>query len=235
MPQDSQDLVIGFPLFHDADLLDVMAPLEALGFLQRPRARMTLVGPEAGKPVTLNPGETRVLPDAGFEDCSDLDVMIVPGGMGLVKALGDQRYVTFLRKHEREARYVVGVCAGALGLACVGLLNGHVATTHWAFLGVLGLFPEITVAPGYPRYVISGNRMTTGGVTSGLDMAIALCALLGGDDEARQVELLLQYAPRPPSGAGDPSVADPTTWAHASLRLETLRTDRAAFVRKLLG
>ena len=39
MPQDSQDLVIGFPLFHDADLLDVMAPLEALGFLQRPRAR----------------------------------------------------------------------------------------------------------------------------------------------------------------------------------------------------
>jgi len=52
MPQDSQDLVIGFPLFHDADLLDVMAPLEALGFLQRPRARMTLVGPEAGKPVT---------------------------------------------------------------------------------------------------------------------------------------------------------------------------------------
>ncbi len=235
MHDREQELRIGFTLFADADLLDVTGPLEVLGFLRRPKVRLTLVGPEAGKPVVLQPGETRLVPDAGFEDCPHLDVLIVPGGKGLIEALEQKSYVEFLRRRAAGADYVVGVCAGALGLAAAGLLNGHQATTHWAFLGCLGLFPEVTLAPGYPRYVISGNRITTGGVTSGLDMALALCALLGGEDQAREVQLLLEYAPRPPYHAGDPAATDPVTWAQANRDLEALRVARTAYIRKLLG
>lgn len=238
MHDDNQEVVIGFALFERADLMDVTGPIEFLGSLAQPKVRTLLIGPgtkEPVKPVTLDPGNVRVLPDAGFEDCPDLDVLIVPGGVGLLKALEDKRYIAFLRERAAGARYVVGVCAGALALATAGLLDGYLATTHWASLCALGLFPQVTLAPGYPRYVISGNRITTGGVTSGLDMALALCALLGGEEQAKQVQLYVQYAPRPPYHAGDPTTADPITWGQAAQNIEPTIQGRVAFVRKLLG
>ncbi|HVR08283.1 MAG TPA: DJ-1/PfpI family protein [Thermoanaerobaculia bacterium] len=229
------EVVVGFALFENADLMDVTGPVELLGSMSRPVVRTCLIGPAAAKPVVMHPCKVGIVADASFEDCPNLDVLVVPGGAGLVSALEDRRYVAFLRERAARARYVVGVCAGALGLAAAGLLDGYLATTHWAFLSALGLFPQVTVAAGYPRYVISGNRITTGGVTSGLDMAIALCALLGGEAEAKRVQLLVQYSPRPPYGAGDPAAADPITLGQASRDLECLFAARVAYIRKLLG
>ena len=234
----SQDqTIIGFPLFANADLLDVTIPLELLGFLERPKVQIQLIGRSLTEPVTLAPGKVRVMPDTTFQSCPQLDVLIVPGGSGVVAAMEDKDkgYLDFLRHQAAKARYVTAICAGALPLAAAGLLNGHTATTHWASLSALGLFPQVTLAPGYPRYVLSGNRITTGGVSSGIDMALALCALLGGEEQAKQVQLLIQYAPQPPYQAGDPATTDPITWGQACKRLDPLRESRVAFIRKLVG
>ncbi len=227
--------IIGFPLFPDADLLDVMVPLELLGFLERPEVQIQLIGRSLSEPVTLAPGKVKVMPDTTFQSCPQLDVLIVPGGGGVLAAMKDESYLDFIRRQAAGARYVTAVCAGSLPLAAAGLLNGHMATTHWASLSALGLFPQVTVAPGYPRYVLSGNRITTGGVSSGIDMALALCALLGGEEQAKQVQLLIQYAPQPPYQAGDPTTADPVTWGQVCKRLDPLRESRIAFIRALLG
>jgi transcriptional regulator GlxA family with amidase domain len=72
---------------------------------------------------------------------------------------------------------VCSVCEGALLLARTGLLDGHKATTHWAFADCLRRFPEIDVDTAHKRFMESGNRLTGGGISSGLDEALKLIAL----------------------------------------------------------
>src|ERR1700680_2050749 len=235
MTGDQPPIVIGFPLFDGADLMDITGPMALLGSQpEPPKIMIKLIGKSTAKAVTLIPGKVRVLPDTTFADCPPLTVIAVPGGSGILEVFEDKSYLDFVRDQAARARFVVGVCAGSLVLAVAGLLDGHTATTHWASLCVLGLFPEVTLAPGYPRYVISGNRITTGGVTSGLDMALALRAILSGETSAKESQLIVQYAPRPPYHAGDPDIADPVTLAGANARLEKLIQRRIEAVRKLL-
>lgn len=59
-------------------------------------------------------------------------------------------------------------------LAAAGLLDGDLATTHWAFIPCLAAYPQVNVAQGYPRFVVDRNRVTGGGVSSGLDEAFKL-------------------------------------------------------------
>jgi cyclohexyl-isocyanide hydratase len=99
-------------------------------------------------------------------------------------------------------------------LGAAGLLDGHVATTHWTQLETLQLFP-CTVAAGYPRYVRSGNRITGGGISSGIDEALYIVSLLSGVEAAKECQLKMQYRPEPPFHTGDP--ADSDIWKHPLL------------------
>ena len=87
----------------------------------------------------------------------------------------------------------------AVLLAAAGLLDGCRATTHWAFLSCFSQrFPKVIVAPGHPRFVHDRDRLTAGGVASGLDAALKLIELLGGTALAQQVQQDTQYYPDPP-------------------------------------
>src|SRR5467141_1111725 len=96
------------------------------------------------------------------------------------------------------ARYVTSVCEGALLLAAAGLLDGFEATTHWAFIPCLKKHPAIKVAEGHPRFVVDRNRVTGGGISSGLDEAFKLVELLSDYATAQKVQQTTQYYPRPP-------------------------------------
>ncbi len=83
-------------------------------------------------------------------------------------------------------------------LARAGLLDGHHATTHWAFIDCLRRFPAIAVDETNARFIVSGNRLTGGGISSGLDEALKLIALLFGEAAAESVQVGTQYFPAPP-------------------------------------
>lgn len=223
---------VGIPLFDAADLLDVTIPMEVLALSTDPRVELHLVA-ETLEPVTLKP-RLQVSPTDSYESCPQLDVLVVPGGEGLTPKLSDRRLIRFLQTQGRDARWITAICAGSLLLGAAGLLDGHVATTHWASLPALELFPQVQVASGHPRYVISRDRMTTGGVTSGLDMSVALLALLAGEQPARNAELLLEYAPEPPYGVGHPDRADPVTRTQTGRWLRPLVEERIQAIRELL-
>jgi len=84
----------------------------------------------------------------------------VPGGdpAALGKMMSDPAspYLTYLKKVAPTATWVCSVCEGALLLARAGLLDGHQATTHWAFAECLKRFSKIEVDSTHQRYVISG-------------------------------------------------------------------------------
>jgi len=115
--------------------------------------------------------------------------------------MGDPRrtYLDFLIRQSRNARYVASVCEGALLLAAAGLLDGYEATTHWAFIGCLTeRFPKVKVIDGHPRFHLDRNRLTGGGISSGLDEALRLIELLRGTAVAQSVQQVMQYYPQPP-------------------------------------
>jgi transcriptional regulator GlxA family with amidase domain len=152
----------------------------------------------------------KLTPDKTFDDfhkhAIQADLLWVPGGdpEALGEMMRDSRYLNFLRKQSGAAAYVTSVCEGALLLASAGLLDGYSATTHWAFIACLKSFPKIKVADGYPRYVVDRNRVTGGGISSGLDEALELVARVSSYEIAKQVQLVTQYFPQPPFGGDIP-------------------------------
>lgn len=83
-------------------------------------------------------------------------------------------------------------------LTHAGLLDGYEATTHWGMVPCLRTFKEVKVAPDFPRFVVDRNRITGGGVSSGLDESLEIIRLICGEDVATQVQVVVQYFPKPP-------------------------------------
>ena len=103
-----------------------------------------------------------------------------------------------------SAQWVTSVCTGSLILGAAGLLRGYRATSHWAWRDYLGLFGAEPVAE---RVVFDRNRVTGGGVTAGIDFALALVAAIEGEENARAIQLGLEYDPHPPFDSGTPDKA----------------------------
>jgi transcriptional regulator GlxA family with amidase domain len=85
------------------------------------------------------------------------------------------------------------------------------------------------------RVVEDRNRITAGGITSGIDFGLRVGARLFGEDNARQVELILEYDPQPPFGTGNPEKAPPSVVKAAREALEPLHVacrDAALAARK---
>lgn len=215
--KDSERKIVGIPLYPNFDSLDVLGPFQTFTMTGGQLDPRLLAISKA--PVRSFEG-VEITPHATFDETEALDVLFVPGGVKLQDVLGadapDQNpLLAFLRRIGGPGKaggpmLITSVCTGALFLAASGLLQGFRATTHWNYKSILAMFPGVTVAEGYPRFVIDGNRVTGGGISSGLDESMAIVALLLGKQTARNGQLTMQYAPNPPFHDGDPSVADPT-------------------------
>jgi cyclohexyl-isocyanide hydratase len=197
-------LHIGVLAFPKMTSLDALAPFEILA--RAPNSTTHLVW----KDRTPFAGDTGLLvtPSMSFKDAPQFDVIVVPGGPGQNDLMDDEELFSFLRQQAAGAQWVTSVCTGSLLLAAAGLLTGYKATCHWLSLEYLRLFP-VEVVPD--RVVIDRNRVTGGGVTSGLDFAFVLLRLLRGEETAKAIQLMLEYDPAPPFRSGHPDVADPKT------------------------
>lgn len=208
-------MILGVPVYEGVNLLDVAGPWEMFNWVNPSLGLKTLVVSEQGCPVTTMNG-IHFNADTSFSRAPALDVLWVPGGHpdALSKIMKDPAspYLVYLRQVAKTAKWVCSVCEGALLLARAGLLDGHKATTHWAFLRCLQKFPKIDVVTTHPRWVVSGNRLTGGGISSGLDESLQLITLLFGADEAASVQLTTEYFPNPPKGIIPPPGDCCVTW-----------------------
>jgi cyclohexyl-isocyanide hydratase len=209
----------GLLVFPNVQQLDLTGPYEV--FASWPRARVRLVA-KTLEPVTSSTGLV-LTPDASFADCPQLDVLCVPGGAGVNALMDDEATLAFVRRQAEGARFVTSVCTGALVLGAAGLLAGKQATTHWASHHLL---ETVGAVPVRARVVRDGGLMTGGGVTAGIDFALALIGELAGEEVAAAIELNLEYAPAPPFGAGAPETAPPATVETVRKRMAPILEER---------
>ena len=190
--------MIGIPVYPGVDMLDVTGPYEMFGWAG---LDVQLAAQSPG-PIPCRGGLV-IQVTAAFKDSPQYEVLWVPGGdpPALARLMGDPTrvYLDFLIRQSHRAVYVASVCEGALLLAAAGLLDGYEVTTHWAFTPCLAQrFPRVKVAPGHPRFWLDRNRLTGGGISSGLDEALKLIELLKGTATAESVQQTTQYYPIPP-------------------------------------
>lgn len=205
IPHD-QPLAIGSLIFEGIDQIDLTGPFEVFGRL--PHATMRLYSPD-GAPVRDVRG-LRLVADGAIAEAPQLDVLHVPGGAGQEELMRDAAVLGWLRDQAAGARTVFSVCTGALILGAAGLLRGRRATTYWS---AFDLLPHFGATPVDERVVIDGDWIFAAGVTAGIDGALRLAAILRGEETARAIQLMMQYAPEPPFDSGTPRTASPETVA----------------------
>ncbi len=188
---------IALLLFPELTLLDLVGPLQVLKALPAP-FRTVVVG-ERAEPVTTDSG-LALAPEKRLEDVPRPFAVIVPGGPGSVAAMANGAIQAYLRSAAPRAEIVGSVCTGALVLAATGLLDGRRATTHWAYATELEKLGARYVRE---RFVEDGKFVTAGGVSAGIDMAIALAARLTDRATAERIQLGIEYDPHPPFGGID--------------------------------
>jgi transcriptional regulator GlxA family with amidase domain len=221
-----------FALYPGMTQLDFTGPYEV--FWRLPDSECILASAlggdlEADGGITF----TKVRRLADIECC---DLICVTGGFGTIRAMEDPELLAQIRRLAGTARYVTSVCTGSLVLGAAGLLKGRRAASHWAWRDAL---PAFGATPDPARVVIDGNVITGGGVTAGIDFALAVTAQIAGKEYAQSVQLRMEYAPEPPFRSGRPELAPTKVLAEAQSRYDGIRADRDAAVdraaRRLAG
>ena len=195
-----------FFAFSGMQTLDLVGPLEVFATASLVAAAkdrdgyQTVVASVDGRPVTTSSGLTLATTKLLDAD-KRADTLVLPGGAGIHAARSDSRIVDWTRTVAAGVRRVASVCTGAFLAAQAGLLDGCVATTHWASADQLAReFPSIVVDPD-PIFVRSSAKVwTAAGVTAGIDLALSLVEEDHGTDVAQTVARWLVLYLRRPGG-----------------------------------
>lgn len=194
--------------FDGAEILDVCGPLDAFYYAERwlqhlgratePVYPRCILGPSAGIVTTTCGMQIRV--DRPYREVGGgIDTLLVAGGE-VDAARGDPELLAWLRQTAGHTRRVAAICTGAFLLAASGLLEQRRATTHWFYCDRLAQeFPNIRVEPDR-IFVREGEVYTSGGITSGIDLALALIEEDWGKEIALQVARLLVVFLKRPGG-----------------------------------
>jgi transcriptional regulator GlxA family with amidase domain len=195
---------IALALYPNFTALDLIGGYQILSMWPDSTVRLVAATDD---PVSDDVGIVRLAPQATFAEVGTADVVLVPGSSRPFDPLEDTDLLGWLVAVEPSATWVTSVCTGAGVLAAAGLLQGRRATTHWAFRDVLAsMGAEVAVGE---RYVFDGKFVTGGGVTAGIDMALALTARQFGDDVAKTMQLGVEYDPAPPFAGGTLETSEP--------------------------
>lgn len=192
---------IAILLYDRLTALDAVGPYEVLSRL--PGASVTFVGRQRG-PARTDTSFLEMTADAALGDVDRADVLVVPGGPGQGELMGDQDVLDWIRRIDATTTWTTSVCTGSLLLAAAGLLAGKRATSHWLALQEL---EKLGARPTDERVVFEGKTVTAAGVSSGIDMALALVARIAGDEVAQAIQLGIEYDPQPPFDSGSPAKA----------------------------
>jgi transcriptional regulator GlxA family with amidase domain len=174
-------LCIGLYVFDGVEVLDFAGPYEVFTTADRVHGRaqaqatalmrVCTIG-HRREPVRARAG-LEIRPDFALADHPPVDCLVVPGGV-VDAELDKPDVIAWIAAQAVRVPLVASVCTGAFLLARAGLLDGRRATTHWEDIADLrALFPQVDVVDGV-RWVDTGSRVTSAGISAGIDMSLHL-------------------------------------------------------------
>lgn len=187
---------VGIYIYDHVEVLDFAGPFEVFSTATRISGEspdpftVFLIG-ETGGTVAARAGFS-VNPSYGFADHPKIDVLIVPGGMHMEEQR-KPRTIAWIAEQGAKAELVASVCTGAFLLAEAGILTDQEVTTHWDDIaGLRSEFPSLTVHENR-RWVDQGNRVTSAGISAGIDMSLHLVGRLHGPELAERTARQMEF------------------------------------------
>jgi transcriptional regulator GlxA family with amidase domain len=198
---------VAFVVYPGFELLDMSGPVSVftsanrtLGLSEKPPNYAIDLVSATGGPVTSCSGVTVETQNLEEIACKPVDTLLVAGAERehLLPVLADPAWAAWLPKLASKAQRFGSVCSGVIILARLGLLDGYRVATHWdACAPLAAAFPRVTVDPD-SLYVVDGRLWTSAGVTTGIDMALAMVAHdLSVDIAGEVAKRLVLYVRRP--------------------------------------
>ncbi|MEH7235393.1 DJ-1/PfpI family protein [Bacillus sp. JJ1562] len=200
---------VGILLFDFVDILDFAGPAEVLSLTANNKAEQALslykkhllptrpfevyTLSETGMEITTHSG-IKVKPDFSIDSSPELDILIVPGGpLRAVQSIAKNQKIIDWIITRKSIDYICSVCTGSYILGETGLLDGKKATTHHLALKLLQeKYPEIEVLSDR-KVVQDGNIISSGGVTSGINMALYLVEQTMGGSTAERTAKTIEF------------------------------------------
>ncbi len=146
---------------------------------------------EGGDAVSCSNGTAFKL-DIDLTEVNREDVILVCGGIDVREAT-TKRLVSWLRREARKGTTIGGLCTASHSLAVAGLLDGKKATIHWENQDSFSEeFEDVTLTKSV--FVMDGNRYTTAGGTSSIDLMLKIIAQDHGEELASVVADQLIYS-----------------------------------------
>jgi transcriptional regulator GlxA family with amidase domain len=171
---------IAFTVYEGVSLLDLAGPLEAFRIAdafsaprgQRATYECIVISSCGGLIATADGVELNTKSTHSAE--KPIDTLVVPGGFWVDDVTRDRALVQWIAKTAPRCRRVCSVCVGSFLLAEAGILDGRRAATHWMHASLLASrYPAVTVEPD-AIFIRDGRIWSSAGVTSGIDLALAL-------------------------------------------------------------
>ena len=209
---------IAILLYDRFTALDAVGPYQVL--VQPARRRDRLRWPSEPGSVTDDAGALTLVAEAALADVPHPDIVVVPGGPGRPHQMDDEP-APRLAARGRPDEHVDDV--GLHRLAHPGRRRACSTAagpprTGWRWTSSAGSAPS----PSASGCVFDGKYVTAAGVSSGIDMALALAGRIAGDEAAQAIQLGIEYDPQPPYDAGSP--------AHAPAEIVSRLEARSRFI-----
>ncbi|GMX65903.1 DJ-1/PfpI family protein [Paenibacillus elgii] len=190
---------VGILLFDQVEVLDFTGPYEVFGLAVHDRYKPTerslfnvTTISESGSLIVAE-NNLKVTPDYSLATAPAYDLLVIPGGPGVRKALLNEALVNWVRARSGDTPWITSVCTGALLLAQTGLLDGKKATTHIDSIDWMRTkYPAIDVIDDV-KYVDEDRIVTSAGVANGMHMSLHMVDRLAGREVAQDVSHIMQF------------------------------------------
>ena len=177
-------------VFEGFEILDVMGPIELFGMF--PEVFDVQLVAEGSGPIASTQGP-RVCVDRELSDTANDGIVLVPGGRGTRREVGNAALLEWISRAANTAEYLTSVCTGSALLAKAGVLDGKRATSNKLSLDwVISQGPSVTWVKE-ARWVRDGKFVTSSGVSAGMDMTLDIIASILGEEAADEAALRAEY------------------------------------------
>ncbi|MBP2833450.1 DJ-1/PfpI family protein [Aquimarina sp. U1-2] len=198
IPENQTDRIkVAFLIYPEIAILDMTGPMDAFIKINRMTKNQYEVYTvsETKDMITTQGHILEIRADYVFEEAPKPDIFIIPGAkVDKVEAMVEKTvYAQYIQETSAKANITMSVCTGSFALGKLGILDGKKATTHWILSNKFEDDFKKTELVRNVRYVKDGNIITTSGVTTGIDGAIAIISKYSSPDFAAMISRGLQY------------------------------------------
>jgi transcriptional regulator GlxA family with amidase domain len=190
-------ITVGILIFEQVEVLDVAGPFEVFSVARLNEQRRSIEPSPfrillLGKTLDQVTAVGGLIPDVTFDNCPELDLLIIPGGWGTRIEINDVKFLNKIADRVAHTKLTASVCTGSSLLGRAGLLDGREATTHWRAFDFLRKASPMVKIRKDVRFTLAEPIFTSAGVSAGIDLALLIVSHFFGTEigvaTARQME-----------------------------------------------